>query len=81
MKQVQGRIEIKDKAGFLFERCIFLSCQNVDSGVRVYASGHDSHITFVDFFNKIMEANHGVKVHAIKLSMSHIDNFYLIIEL
>jgi len=33
-------------------------------------AGHDSYITFVDFFDKIVEAYHGVKKHAIEATMS-----------
>ena len=61
---------MKDKSGFSFKQCIFSGCQNVDSGVGVYAGSHDSYITFVDFFDKIVEAYHGVKKHAIEASMS-----------
>jgi len=29
--------DMKDKTGFSFKQCIFSGCQNVDSGVGVYA--------------------------------------------
>jgi arginine kinase len=36
----------------------------------VYAGSHDSYITFADFFDKIVEAYHGVKQHASEANMS-----------
>lgn len=36
----------------------------------MYAGSHDSYTTFVDFFDKIVEAYHGVKMHAIEATMS-----------
>lgn len=36
----------KDKFGLTFKLCIFSGCQNVDSGVGVYAASHDSYYAF-----------------------------------
>jgi hypothetical protein len=36
----------KDKHGFSFKQAIFSGCQNVDSGIGVYAGSHDSYYAF-----------------------------------
>ena len=40
---------------------ILSGCQNVDSGIGVYAGSHDSYTTFEDLFDKIIEDYHGHK--------------------
>ena len=49
----------KDKHGFGFKDAIFSGCQNVDSGIGVYAGSHDSYKTFKDYFDKIIDDYHG----------------------
>ena len=53
----------KDSAGVPFERMILSGCQNVDSGIGVYAGSHDSYYAFNHLFDKVIEAYHG---HAIE---------------
>ncbi len=48
----------KDKFGFSFKQAIFSGCQNVDSGIGVYAGSHDSYSKFADFFDLIVEDYH-----------------------
>ena len=61
--------DLKDKHGFSFKSAIISGCQNIDSGVGVYAGSHDSYTTFQDFFDKIVEAYHGVKQHVKEIKM------------
>ena len=49
----------KDACGFSFKECIISGCQNVDSGVGVYAGSHDSYRKFADFFDLIVKDYHG----------------------
>jgi hypothetical protein len=37
---------------------ILSGCQNVDSGIGVYAGSHDSYITFSELFDKVIEDYH-----------------------
>lgn len=48
----------KDAAGVSFEQMILSGCQNVDSGIGVYAGSHDSYYTFDGLFDKIVEHYH-----------------------
>ena len=48
----------KDNAGVSFEQMILSGCQNVDSGIGVYAGSHDAYYTFGDLFDKIIEDYH-----------------------
>jgi hypothetical protein len=48
----------KDKAGVSFEQMILSGCQNVDSGIGVYAGSHDSYTTFSELFDKVIEDYH-----------------------
>ena len=48
----------KDKAGVTFEQMVLSGCQNVDSGIGVYAGSHDSYYTFADLFDKVIEDYH-----------------------
>ena len=50
-----------DKFGFSFKSAILSGCQNIDSGVGVYAGSHDSYIAFKEFTDKIVEDYHGTK--------------------
>ena len=50
---------VNDKAGFNFKDAIFSGCQNVDSGIGVYAGSQDSYTTFKDLFDKVIENYHG----------------------
>jgi len=47
-----------DKHGFNFKQAIFSGCQNVDSGIGVYAGSEDSYVKFADFFDLIVEDYH-----------------------
>lgn len=49
----------KDKFGFSFKQAVFSGCQNVDSGIGVYAGSHDSYSAFSDLFNQIIQEYHG----------------------
>lgn len=51
----------KDKVGVPFESMVLSGCQNVDSGVGVYAGSIDSYSTFSDMFDKVIEDYHGHK--------------------
>jgi len=51
----------KDAHGFTFKQAILSGCQNVDSGIGVYAGSHDSYHAFADLFDKIIEQYHGHK--------------------
>ena len=53
----------KDKAGVPFELMVLSGCQNVDSGIGIYAGSHDSYTTFNKLFDKVVEDyhKHGVK--------------------
>lgn len=55
-KKFRGK---KDKAGVSFEQMILSGCQNVDSGIGVYAGSHDSYYTFAEMFDKVIEEYHG----------------------
>ena len=52
-----------DKAGVPFELMVLSGCQNVDSGIGVYAGSHDSYTTFNKLFDAVIEDyhKHGVK--------------------
>ncbi len=47
-----------DSFGFSFKQAIFSGCQNVDSGIGVYAGSEDTYTAFADFFDKIVEDYH-----------------------
>jgi len=55
-KRYQGR---RDKVGVPFEQMILSGCQNVDSGIGVYAGSHDAYYTFEGLFDRIIEDYHG----------------------
>jgi len=40
-----------DKAGVSFKTCVLSGCQNVDSGIGVYAGSEDSYTTFNKMFD------------------------------
>jgi len=44
----------KDTVGVSFEQMILSGCQNIDSGIGVYAGSHDSYYTFSDLFDKVI---------------------------
>lgn len=48
----------KDQYGVSFKQCVFSGCQNVDSGIGVYAGSEDSYKKFADFFDLIVEDYH-----------------------
>jgi len=53
--------EYKDQAddfGVTFKTCIFSGCQNVDSGVGVYAGSHSSYKKFHKLFDPIINEYH-----------------------
>jgi len=47
-----------DASGVSFKQCVFSGCQNVDSGIGVYAGSEDSYTAFSDFFDKIVQDYH-----------------------
>jgi len=51
--------DAKDDSGVSFKLCILSGCQNVDSGVGVYAGSHSSYKCFASLFDKIIEEYHG----------------------
>ena len=59
----------KDKHGFSFKAAIVSGCQNVESGVGVYAGSHDSYYAFQEFMDMIVEQYHGVKQHVKEIKM------------
>jgi len=61
--------DAKDSHGFTFKQAIFSGCQNVDSGIGVYAGSPDSYHAFKDFFDKIIEDYHGLKQHSTESTM------------
>ena len=48
----------KDGAGVSFEQMILSGCQNVDSGIGVYAGSHDSYYSFDGLFDNVIEHYH-----------------------
>ena len=49
--------ELKDKKdahGFSFKQAILSGCQNVDSGIGVYAGSHDSYTAFASMMDKVI---------------------------
>ena len=51
----------KDKFGYTFKEAILSGCQNVDSGIGLYAGSHDSYTAFADLFDKVVETYHDHK--------------------
>ena len=54
--------ELKDKSdahGVSFKTAILSGCQNIDSGIGVYAGSHDSYTAFAPLMDKIIEQYHG----------------------
>ena len=49
----------KDAHNFDFRSAILSGCQNVDSGIGVYAGSHDSYTAFAPLMDKIIEQYHG----------------------
>ena len=47
-----------DKAGVPFELMVLSGCQNIDSGIGVYAGSHDSYYTFPKLFDAVIEDYH-----------------------
>ena len=59
-KEVWDQLQDKsDKCGVSFRQAILSGCQNVDSGIGVYAGSHDSYTTFAPLMDKIIEQYHG----------------------
>lgn len=48
-----------DDSGVSFKTCIFSGCQNLDSGIGVYAGSESSYLKFNKFFDQIIEDYHG----------------------
>ena len=67
--------ELKDKKdahGVSFKKAILSGCQNIDSGIGVYAGSHDSYTVFAPLMDKIIEQYHGHKKGARHVSdMDH----------
>ena len=53
--EYQGK---KDKAGVPFEMMVLSGCQNLDSGIGIYAGSHDSYYTFNKLFDQVVEDYH-----------------------
>ena len=51
--------DVKDKHGVSFRTAILSGCQNIDSGIGVYAGSHDSYTAFAPLMDKIIEQYHG----------------------
>jgi creatine kinase/arginine kinase len=51
--------DARDAQGVSFKQGILSGCQNVDSGIGVYAGSHDSYSTFSALFDPIIEQYHG----------------------
>ncbi len=51
----------KDKHNFTFKQAILSGCQNVHSGIGVYAGSHDTYYAFAPLMDKIIEDYHGHK--------------------
>ena len=51
--------DAKDQCGFSFRGAILSGCQNVDSGIGVYAGCHQSYEAFAPLMDKIIEQYHG----------------------
>jgi hypothetical protein len=49
----------KDKAGVSFEQMILSGCQNIDSGIGIYAGSHDTYTTFAEVFDDVILDYHG----------------------
>ena len=48
---------------------ILSGCQNIDSGIGVYAGSHDSYYTFGDLFDKII-----LDYHQHEKAANHVSN-------
>jgi hypothetical protein len=59
----------KDAVGVSFEQMILSGCQNIDSGIGVYAGSHDSFYTFSDLFDKVI-----LDYHQHEKSASHVSD-------
>jgi hypothetical protein len=64
----------KDDAGVPFKVCILSGCQNVDSGVGVYAGSHSSYTKFNKLFDPVIEIYHGHKKTDKHVSEMNCDN-------
>ena len=51
--------DTKDAHGVSFKTAILSGCQNIDSGIGVYAGSHDSYTAFAPLMDKIIEQYHG----------------------
>ena len=51
--------DAKDQCGFSFRGAILSGCQNVDSGIGVYAGCHQSYDAFAPLMDRIIEQYHG----------------------
>ncbi len=48
----------KDSFGYTFREAILSGCQNVDSGIGVYAGSHDSYTQFASLLDLVVEDYH-----------------------
>ena len=51
--------DTKDAHGVSFKTAILSGCQNIDSGIGVYAGSHDSYTAFAPLMDRIIEQYHG----------------------
>jgi len=50
--------DTKDKSGVPFKLMVLSGCQNVDSGIGLYAGSHDSYTTYAELFDQVVEDYH-----------------------
>jgi len=50
--------DTKDESGVPFKLCIISGCQNVDSGIGIYAGSHSSYKVFAPLFDPVIESYH-----------------------
>lgn len=65
--------DMKDDCGVSFKTCIFSGCQNVDSGIGVYAGSHSSYKKFCKLFDPLIETYHGHKITDMHVSEMNCD--------
>lgn len=65
--------DLKDDAGVSFKTCILSGCQNVDSGVGVYAGSHSSYKKFHKLFDGVIQEYHGHSPSAMHKSEMNTD--------
>jgi hypothetical protein len=62
-----------DDQGVPFKVCVFSGCQNVDSGVGVYAGSHSSYKKFCKLFDPIINEYHNFSAEKMHVSEMNCD--------